>query len=164
MSKKHSVINRTTRRVGCGVALLLFSAFAAHACIFTYTLVGPGGETELAGSAVPPALPSAATPVVQVGKVYRIEITMRENHANCRIDPQDTLFLLEEGRWRVLRETQPLVLLAEIEWEQVANRRYTTAIDFRPAEPGLWRIDVIRECDRGGYHEVLLIEAQQGSS
>ncbi len=144
------------RRVVCTLALLLGSALAASACIFTYTLAGAGDETQIALS--------GAAPVVRVGERYRIEITMRENHANCRIDPEDTLFLLEEARWRVLRETQPLVLLAEIEWEQIATRRYTTAIEFRAAETGLYRIDVIRECDRGGYHEVLLIEVAEAAS
>lgn len=150
------MLGHTLRRIAWTLAFSLVSALAAHACIFTYTLVGPDGETEIAESA---AL-SAGAPIVQIGETYRIEITMREDHANCRIDPEDTLFLLEEGRWRVLRETQPLVLLAEIEWEHVATRRYATTIEFRPAETGVFRIDVIRECDRGGYHEVLLVEVE----
>lgn len=155
MSNEGLMPKPVLRRVGCTLALFLASALAAHACIFTYTLVGPEGETELAGS--------GAAPVVRIGETYRIEITMREDHANCRIDPEDTIFLLEEGRWRVLRETQPLVLLADIEWEQIATRRYTTAIEFRPATAGLYRIDVIRECDRGGYHEILLIDVEEAA-
>lgn len=137
------------RRIGIVAAIMVFAAAVGHACIFTYTLVGPDGSVEI----------RSGTPAhVVTGESYRIEIAMRENHANCRIQPEDTLFLLEEGRWRLLRDTQPLVLLEEIVWEQTGSRRYATVVSFSVAQAGAWRVDVIRECDRGGYHETLILE------
>jgi hypothetical protein len=76
---------------------------------------------------------------VVTGETYRIEISMREDHNRCLIEPEDTMFLLEESRWRVNPETQPLVLLAPIEWTQMGSRDFTATIDFRVAEAGAWR-------------------------
>ena len=130
--------------------LILVAGASAHACIITYTLVGPKQQSSI--------MPGRFFEVM-TGERYRIKIAMREDHNNCRIEPEDTLFLLEEARWRVERETQPLVLLAPIEWVKVGSRRYTATIEFRVAAAGAWTIDVIRDCTRGGYHEKLILEA-----
>ena len=136
------------------LVMMLFgpALFSAGACIFTYTLVGPDSSTEERVSMEP----GVAVPVEQ-GKEYRIEITMREDHGNCSIRAEDTLFLLEETRWRVGRETQPLVLLYPISWQRTGSRGYTTIIEFVVNKPGAWTIDVIRDCDREGYHQRLLL-------
>ncbi len=133
------------------VAMILCPALTAYACIFTYVLVGPVEETEVR---------TGTTTTVSAGEVYRIEIAMRENHNNCDLQAEDTLFLLEEARWRVGRETQPLVLMSDIVWERTGARSYTSAIEFRAAQAGTWTIDVIRECHRGGCHEWITIEAR----
>lgn len=142
---------RIGHRVAAAIALFLLPTLAAHACIFTYVLVGPDGQHEIR---------SGATATVQAGELYRIEIAMRENHSNCDLEAGDTMFLLEEGRWRVGRETQPLVLKSAIVWERTGSRSYTTAIEFLAAEIGTWTIDVIRECHRGGSHEWITIESR----
>lgn len=142
--------SRWLRRLVLTVALMVGSVLAAHACIFTYTLVGADGSTRIT-----PGSPA----VVSAGETYRIDITMREDHGNCSLEPEDTMFLLDEARWRVNRETQPLVLLSEIVWEKVGATRYTSTIVFRVAESGEFDIDVIRECTRGGYHETLVVRA-----
>lgn len=145
---RNGASRRARKRLVLALALLVGSAFAANACIFTYTLVGPDGGVRL----------EPDSPVsVAAGETYRIDITMREDHGNCSLEPEDTMFLLNEGRWRVDRETQPLVLLSDIVWEQAGPTRYTTEIEFDAREAGDWRIDVIRECTRGGRHEILLI-------
>lgn len=142
-----------TRRLGIAALMVLIAlavAAPASACIFTYTLIGESGSVALT-----PDTPTA----VEVGQTYRIDIAMREDHGNCRIEPEDTLFLLDEARWRLNRETQPMVLLSEIVWQPVGTTRYTTTIEFRVGQPGLWTVDVIRECTRGGYRGALLFEA-----
>jgi hypothetical protein len=133
-----------------GLALFFLPALCAHACIFTYTLVGPDGSVRMSVES-----PTA----VIVGESYRIEIAMREDHGNCQIEPEDTMFLLNESRWRLKRETQPLVLLSDIVWEKIGSTRYTTVIEFRVAQSGLSTVDVIRECSRGGYQGALVFEA-----
>lgn len=126
----------------------LFGASVAHACIFTYTLVGPDGSIRV----------EPDTPVsIAAGEQYRIDVAMREDHGACSLEAEDTVILLNEGRWRVNRDTQPLVLLSEIVWERVGPTRYTTAFEFEAREAGDWRIDVIRECTRGGRHETLYL-------
>ena len=133
-----------------GLALFFLPVLSAHACIFTYTLVGPDGSVGISVES-----PAAVT----VGESYRIEIAMREDHGNCRIEPEDTMFLLNESRWRLNRESQALVLLSDIVWEKVGSTSYTTVIEFRVAESGLSTVDVIRECSRGGYQGALVFEA-----
>ena len=140
-----------SKRVAAVAFLVLAAAASAHACIFTYTLIGPNQQT-----GITPGRPVE----VMTGESYRIDITMREDHNNCRLEPEETMFLLEEARWRVNRETQPLVLLAPIEWAQVASREFTTTIEFQVAEAGEWTIDVIRDCTKGGYYEELILEAR----
>ena len=139
----------TQIRRGLLVAGFLLAASVAHACIFTYTLVGPDGSVR-----VEPDDPVAIT----AGLTYRIDVTMRENHGACSLEAEDTMILLNEGRWRVNRDTQPLVLLSEIVWERVGPTRYTTSFEFEARESGDWRIDLIRECTRGGRHETLYLQ------
>lgn len=128
---------------------LLLAASVAHACIFTYTLVTPDASVR-----VEPDQPVS----IVAGQTYRIDVTMRENHGACSLEAEDTMVLLNEARWRVNRETQPLVLLSQIVWERVGPTRYTTAFEFQAREPGDWRIDLIRECTRGGRHETLYLQ------
>ena len=142
--------NIFSKRAAAVAFFVLVAGVSAHACILTYTLVGPDGQ-----AGITPGRPAE----VVTGGDYRIEITMREDHNRCLIEPEDTMFLLEEARWRVNRETQPLVLLAPIEWVQVGSREFTATIEFRAAETGAWTIDVIRDCTKGGYHEKLILEA-----
>ncbi len=153
-----SAVNRLSRRPRSfrpqirGALLVLgflLAASAAHACIFTYTLVGPDGNVR-----VEPDAPVAIT----AGLTYRIDVTMREDHGACSLEADDTIILLNEGRWRVNRDTQPLVLLSEIVWERVGPTRYTTSFEFDARESGDWRIDLIRECTRGGRHETLYLQ------
>jgi len=144
------VANRFSKRMAAVAFLVLVAGVSAHACLITYALVGPDGQTSIT--------PNRAADLV-VGESYRIEISMREDHNRCLIEPEDTMFLLEEARWRVNRETQPLVLLAPIEWVQMGSREFTAVIEFRVAEAGAWTIDVIRDCTKGGYHEKLILNA-----
>ena len=143
--------NIFSKRLAAVAFLVLVAGVSAHACIFTYTLIGPHGQT-----GITPGRPAE----VVTGEDYRIEIAMREDHNRCLIEPEDTMFLLEEARWRMDRETQPLVLLAPIEWVHEGSRESSTTIEFRVAEAGAWTIDVIRVCTKGGYHEKLVLEAR----
>ncbi len=140
-----------SKRTAAVAFFVLVAGVSAHACILTYTLIGPDGQIGI--------FPGRSAELV-TGESYTIEIAMREDHNRCLIEPEDTIFLLEEARWRVNRATQPLVLLAPIEWVQVGSREFTATIEFRAAEPGSWTIDVIRECTKGGYHEKLILEAR----
>ena len=132
------------------LGLMLGAGTVAHACIFTYTLVdGAGGRTTIT--------PGRAVELTR-GENYRIEITMREDHGNCLLAPEDTLFLLDEARWRVGRDTQPLILREAIEWIETGSRRYATAIAFTASQSGAFSVNVLRECTRGGYSATLLFQ------
>jgi hypothetical protein len=138
------------RRVALTLILFAGAIPAAQACIFTYTLVGgDGAEVRIR--------PDEVVTLTE-GASYRIDIAMREDHGVCRIEPEDTMFLLDEARWRANRDTQPFLLTSEIVWEKVGSRSYTTSLSFVAIQSGDRRIDIIRECTRGGSHETLLFE------
>lgn len=98
--------------------------------------------------------------VLQAGAQYTLEMVYVENHRNCTVSPDETLYLLDGSRWRVARDTQPLVLAALPEWTAPARRTHAGTFPFAAQTPGVWALEVVRVCDRGGYHGTLIFEVR----
>lgn len=123
---------------------------ALYACEFSFTLISSSGLRTTV---------SLNTPItIQEGDSYTLHISYYEDHRNCTVTPESTLFMIDESRWRVLRETQPLVLTAPIEWQRESTRLHSTSISFRAQSVGTHTLSVIRLCDRsnGGYEGNLI--------
>lgn len=122
------------------------------ACNYTYTFI------DQAGNATVVAEGERAT--LTAGERYTLTMEYHENHRNCSVSPQETLYLVDGSRWREGRETQPLVLVSMPQWEQPARRTHRGDFQFIAARAGVWSLEIVRVCDRGGYHGELFIEVQ----
>ncbi len=122
---------------------------AAFPCEFTYTMIDAQGNKSEIDPLKPVILNSEAA--------YTLVISYWEDHRNCRVAPEETLLLLDGARWRVLRETQPLVLSAAPFWEQTASRTHEGTVHFTTQTAGSWVLEVMRICDREGYAEQIVI-------
>lgn len=147
--------NRNNRRTAPRGALallvplvfMLAAAAPLAACEFTYTISGPGLSAVRVIPGVPVALSSGAQ--------YTLSVAYREDHRNCLVPPEDTVFLVEEERWKAGKDYLPLQLLEAQPWSD-SGRSLATTLSFRAGEPGTWPVQVIRECSRGGYDQTLL--------
>ncbi len=123
--------------------LLLVAGAPAAACEFVYTLIGPDGEER--------SIETSNTTTLREGAAYTLRMAYREDHRNCNIGPEDTLYLLDGARWRLERETQPLVLTTEPAWNQPSSRSHVGELQFTAATAGEWSLELIRTCHRDGY-------------
>ena len=138
------------------VLAVFFSAAAiAGACELQFYLIDPAGIQR----PVSAGTGSSGGPIrLELGGEYTLKMTYREDHRNCTVPPGDTLLFLDGSRWRVARETQPLVLAAPVAWTQPQARTHEAEVHFTAAAAGSWTLEIIRECSRGGYRGELLFE------
>lgn len=122
------------------------------ACNYTFTLIDSQGTTQGVQEGVPVSVTQDET--------YTLNIRYVENHRNCTVTPEETIFLLDGSRWRVQRDTQPLLLTAAPEWSQPAQRTHEADFIFQPQTAGPWNLEIVRVCDRGGYTGLLTFEVQ----
>ena len=128
--------------------LAALTASSAWACELRYTLIDAAGN----------ARAIAAGPPVELaqGAKYALRVEYYEDHRNCDVKPESTVFLLEGARWRPARETQPLVLEAAIAWTRPRTRTNVGEARFTAAAAGTWTLEILRECSRGGYRGELV--------
>ena len=62
---------------------------------------------------------------------------------------------MEEEKWKATKDTLPLLLLSSIRWEEQTSRVNIAEISFQAAKAGRWELEVIRDCSKGGYDEIL---------
>ena len=124
-------------------ALILFlTAAGAFACEFTYILKGPDGS----GSRITPS----GKVTLEAGSKYTLSVSYREDHKNCIVPPQDTMFLVEDERWKSGKDYLPLQLLSAESWVS-DGRSHSTSFTFTAVKQGDWPLEILRECTRGGY-------------
>ena len=70
---------------------------------------------------------------------------------------EDTLFLLDDEKWKASKDNLPLQLEQDPNWEELdGGRSHEARLSFSAEDAGEWALEIIRECDRrGGYDEVL---------
>ncbi len=125
------------------LALSFGAVDSVFACRQEYFLVGPN-ESES-------AIDASTTTQIALGETYTLRIEYYEDHRNCTAIPEETMFLLDGARWRVNRETQPLVLTATPEWNRPSSRTNVGEVTFHAAAAGTWRVEIVRTCTRDGY-------------
>jgi hypothetical protein len=142
----------TTRRMGIILVLLLVSAAAATACNYTYTVIDTEGREV--------QITEGERTTLTHGESYVLRMEYHENHRNCTVSPDETLYLVDGARWRLDRATQPLVLTGTPEWIQPTSRTHRGEFTFTAAAIGEWMFEVVRVCDRGGYHGAFFLEVR----
>jgi len=127
---------------------MFFTAlWSASACEMAFKLVDGTGSSRkiLPGSTI----------ALDAGKSYTIKVEFTEDHRNCLLEPEDTLFLLDGAKWRVNKEDQGLVLTKAVTWFESGKSLNLTDLVFKAATPGKYGLTILRECAKGGYDEVI---------
>ncbi len=128
-------------------AVLILSAVVGYGCNFTFNLVDAEGSVRA-------ILPGERVDLV-LNENYTLEVSYTEDHGNCKLPPEDTDFLLDEEKWKTSKDHLPLTLLKNIVWQDSGSRTHTAELSFLAVRPGTWDLEVLRECDKGGYDEIL---------
>jgi hypothetical protein len=131
------------------VFFLFLLTVGAFACEMSYTLTDAAGGSR---SIVP------GSPVnLQKGETYSLFVSFTEDHGNCTVAPEETVFLLDEEKWKASKNHLPMQLLSDIEWKDTSSNSHEAELKFKAVQTGRWDLEVLRECDRkGGYDEYLI--------
>jgi hypothetical protein len=137
--------NTMVRRIFIAALMLTLGAAAAFACEMSFTLEGQSCTSMS-------ILPGATVKLLE-GQSYKITVEFNEDHRNCKVPADETLFLLNGEKWRSNKETQALLLKSVIEWDTVTNTKNVTVLEFTASVKGEQVIQIVRECSKGGYDE-----------
>ena len=125
--------------------LLLSLALPLFACEMEFRLSGPA-MTDM-------RLLPGSTIALKKDASYTLEVIFSEDHRNCKIPPEDTLFMLDKQKWRVDKTEQGVVLKSPIVWETTTKSTNVTTIAFVASDVGLRVLNICRTCSKGGYDE-----------
>jgi hypothetical protein len=134
------------KKIMVALALTLAAFWSASACEMSFKLVDSSGSSRklLPGSTID----------LESGKSYALKVEFVEDHRNCLIPPEDTLFLLGDAKWRVGKEEQGLVLAKAIAWTESGRSLNLADLAFTAKKPGSYRLRLQRACAKGGYDEI----------
>lgn len=129
--------------------ILTLLTVGAFACEMTFVLTdsSANSRTVIPGKKI----------VLKRGETYSLVVRFKEDHNNCKVAPEVTLFLLDEEKWKSSKDYLPLQLAGSINWTDINSRTHETELTFKAAKSGDWELEVIRECSKKeGYDEYLL--------
>lgn len=138
------------KRIVFALAMLLgASALPAIACEFAFSITDEGGVRR--------TITPGGTAAVIPGRIYTLSVEFIEDHGKCKLEPEDTDFLLNEEKWKPSKSHLPLLLLEDIRWLEESERTNTTNLRFEARQEGTWTLEIIRDCSKGGYDEFITI-------
>ena len=128
--------------------LLLSLALPLFACEMEFRISGPS-MTDMR------ILPGS-TIALEEGGTYSLQVIFSEDHRNCKISPEDTLFMLDKQKWRVDKTEQGVVLQSPIVWKTTNKTTNETTISFIALQEGERILNICRICPKGGYDEDII--------
>ena len=131
---------------------LMFPSFGIFACEMHFNLVSPEGEEEQ-------LFPGRET-VLRLNESYTLRVEFVEDHRKCVMSPDDTVYLLDEERWKTEKNYLSLQLVSASQWEETSARGWVQELQFTAAQTGSVALEVLRDCPKGGYDEYLLFSVQ----
>ena len=131
------------------IGIILLSLFLPlWACEMEFRISGPA-MTDMR------ILPGS-TIALEKDAAYTLQVIFSEDHRNCKVPPEDTLFMLDKQKWRVDKNEQGVVLQNPILWETTTKRTNETTISFVASEVGQRILTICRTCTKGGYDEDII--------
>jgi hypothetical protein len=133
------------------ISLFLLS-IGAYACELQFTLkpmrgteenIDPGSETSLTA-----------------GESYFLHVEFTQDHKRCITPAEETVYLISEEKWKSTKDYLPLQLVEQREWASISEGVWAQDIQFEALQKGLWELDVIRDCPKGGIDETLVFQVQ----
>lgn len=130
------------------VVLTAVSVVDVLACVFTFRLIDANGFERrlIPGSAVN----------LELNMQYALHLEFLEDHRNCAVPADQTLFMIDGARWRENRESQGLNLNSAIVWTEETRTRNTALADFTAVQSGIFTLELSRSCSKGGYNEKII--------
>jgi archaellum component FlaG (FlaF/FlaG flagellin family) len=125
----------------------IFIGGAALACEMNFTVISSDGETV--------EVQPGRELKLDKGEAYTMIIEFVEDHGRCETPADETVYLLEEERWKASKDYLPLSLSEQGAWEEVSPGTWEQELVFTAQESGKTELEVIRECPKGGYDETL---------
>ena len=130
---------------------LFITGSGLYACEMNFSLFSPEGEQKIVpGKEVRLAL----------GETYSLTVQFIEDHRKCVTPPEETMYILQEEKWKISKDHLPLQLIALGDWVMESGDGWVQKIDFTPREKGTWNLEIIRDCPKGGYDEYLSFQVQ----
>ncbi|MBN1699440.1 MAG: hypothetical protein JW881_18105 [Spirochaetales bacterium] len=129
------------------VAVFGFGVVRAEACVLDYVLTDTGGNTL--------RIRPGGVAELDIGETYSLKVDFTSDHGNCLVPAEDTVFLLEEEKWKTGKDYLPLLLKEPVIWKKTGSRTYSADLVFEAALKGDVALEVLRECTKGGYDEYL---------
>jgi hypothetical protein len=125
--------------------VISLSAFGLFACEMVFHLSGPESSDLriLPGSTI----------ALKQGETYSLQVAFTEDHRNCKVPAEDTLFMLDGSKWKTSKTSLDLVLQQEIEWVENSRSLNTSVLEFTADKPGIAVLNILRDCSKGGYDE-----------
>ena len=144
--------NAMVRRIFMAALMLTLGGAAAFACEMSFTLEGQSCASMniLPGSTVK----------LSEGQSYKITVEFDEDHRNCKVPADETLFLLNGEKWRPNKETQGLLLTNSIQWEEVSKTKNVIVLEFTASAQGKQTVQIVRDCSKGGYNEQIIFAVE----
>ncbi|WP_320130116.1 hypothetical protein [uncultured Sphaerochaeta sp.] len=127
------------------LVLLVIPTFNLFACEMSFHLTGP----QYSDTRVLPG----STISLQQGEIYNLEVEFTEDHRNCTVPAEDTLFLVDGSKWKTSKTSLALVLEHEINWVEESRYINTSILTFEANKDGSTVLDILRDCRKGGYDE-----------
>ncbi len=131
---------------------VLLPAFGLFACEMHFSLISPDGEEDQ-------VYPGRET-VLHHDVTYALRIEFVEDHRNCVMPPEDTVYLLDEEKWNTEKDHLSLQLVSAGQWEETSARGWVQELQFTAAQKGSASLEVLRDCPKGGYDEYLFFSVQ----
>ena len=97
-----------------------------------------------------------STLALEKGSSYTLSVTFSEDHRNCKVPAEDTLFMLDKQKWRVDKAEQGVVLQKPIIWETPAKNTHEAELSFVALQEGQKVLNICRICTKGGYDEDII--------
>jgi hypothetical protein len=145
--------NGSRRRVMRKIAIVIFFLFSSgvglYACEMHFSLLHPDGSEQV--------IFLGKSTVLKEGKEYLLRVQFVEDHRRCLTPPEETVYLLNDEKWKSAKEHLPLILLSQSQWEEVYVHTWEQEIRFKAQESGEWELQIVRDCPKGGYEEQLTI-------
>jgi len=141
------------------VVVILFAAFSiamaameVYACELHFSVISADG-------AIQEVSPDREA-VVAEGENYTLRVEFIEDHRNCITPPEATMYILQDEKWKATKDYLPLQLQDQGDWGADASHIWIQEITFKAAEKGTWELEVIRDCPKGGYDELIVFNVQ----
>lgn len=97
-----------------------------------------------------------ATVALEKGASYTLRVVFTEDHRNCKIPPEETLFMLDKQKWRVDKTEQGVVLQSPVVWKTNTKNTNETTLTFVASLSGVRILNISRTCPKGGYDENII--------